>query len=61
MRTFPDLRIREVLWETHRIQKLLDEGEHEQARALALEVRARAAKLGLQSSYLTWCLAVAHD
>ena len=61
MRTYPDSRIAEVVWETRRLQKLIDDGEAEQAKALAPEVKAKAAKLGLQSGYLSWCLAVAHD
>ena len=61
MRTFPDQRIREVLWEVHRAQKLLEETDYAEARDLFLQLRARATKLGLRSAYLLWGLAGAYD
>ena len=38
MRTFPDLRMRQLVWDVHRAQKCLDDGEYEQARDLFLEL-----------------------
>lgn len=61
MRTFPDLKMREVLREGQRAQKLLEEGDYPEARDLFLQLRARARKLGLRSGYLLWGLGVAYD
>ncbi len=61
MRTFPDLRMRQIVWDTHRAQKCLDDGEYEQARDLFLELRARARKLGVESAHVAWAIAVAYD
>ena len=61
MRTFPDLRMRQLVWDVHRAQKCLDDGEYEQARDLFLELRARARKLGAESAHVHWALAVAYD
>lgn len=61
MRTFPDLRIRDAVWESQRAGRLLDERDWAGAREAFTALRARAAKLGLDSSYLAWGLAVALD
>jgi tetratricopeptide (TPR) repeat protein len=61
MRTFPDLRIRDAVWETQRAGRLLDERDWAGAREAFAALRARVAKLGLQSSYVAWGLAVALD
>jgi tetratricopeptide (TPR) repeat protein len=61
MRTFPDLRIRDAVWESQRAGRLLDDREWAAAREAFTALRARTAKLGLRSSYLAWGLAVALD
>lgn len=61
MRTFPDLRIRDAVWESQRAGRLLDEQQWAEARDAFTALRVRAAKLGLRSSYLAWGLAVALD
>jgi tetratricopeptide (TPR) repeat protein len=61
MRTFPDLRIRDAVWESQRAGRLLDEREWAAARDAFSALRARVAKLGLPSSYVAWGLAVALD
>jgi tetratricopeptide (TPR) repeat protein len=61
MRTFPDLRIRAVMADAQRAQDLLDRGEYRESRDLFTQVRARAGKLGLESAYLAWGIAVASD
>jgi tetratricopeptide (TPR) repeat protein len=61
MRTFPDLRIRDAVWESQRAAQLLDERKWDEARDAFTALRARAAKLGVDSSYLAWGLAVALD
>lgn len=61
MRTFPDLRMRQLMWEARKAQKHVDEGEHHEGRDAFLSLRARARKLGIESAYLCWGLAVAYD
>ena len=61
MRTFPDLRIRDAVWDTQRAGRLLDDREWAEAREAFTSLRARVAKLGLDSAYLAWGLAVALD
>jgi tetratricopeptide (TPR) repeat protein len=61
MRTFPDIRMRSIVSGAQRAQELLDRGEHQQARDAFTDVRARAAKLELDSAYLDWGVAVACD
>jgi hypothetical protein len=61
MRTFPDLRIRNVVWGSQRAAQLLDERKWDEARDAFTALRARAGKLGVDSSYLAWGLAVALD
>ncbi len=61
MRTFPDLRIRGVMADAQRAQEHLDRGEYRESRDLFTQVSARAAKLGLESAYLTWGIAVSSD
>jgi tetratricopeptide (TPR) repeat protein len=61
MRTFPDLRIRGVVTDAGRAQELLDRGEYRESRDLFTQVRARAGKLGLDSAYLAWGIAVTSD
>ncbi len=61
MRTFPDLRIRDAVWETQRAGRLLDDREWAAAREAFTALRARVAKFGLDSAYLAWGLAVALD
>jgi tetratricopeptide (TPR) repeat protein len=61
MRTFPDLRIRDAVWESQRAASLLDQREWAAARDAFTALRARVAKLGLPSSYLAWGLAIALD
>ena len=56
--TFPDLRIRAVVADTHRARELLYSGEYLESRELFTQVRARAGKLGLESAYLAWGIAV---
>jgi tetratricopeptide (TPR) repeat protein len=61
MRTFPDLRMRSIVSGAQRAQEHLDRGEHREARDAFTEVRARACKLGLDSAYLSWGVAVTSD
>lgn len=61
MRTFPDVRMRALTGDTQRAQQLLDQDQHAEARDLFASVRARARKLGLDSAYLAWGVAVATD
>jgi tetratricopeptide (TPR) repeat protein len=61
MRTFPDLRMRDLVWDAQRAQQLLDQNSYQEAKELFGSVRARARKLGVDSSYLAWGLAVVHD
>ncbi len=61
MRTFPDLRIRDAVWEAQRASRLLDDRQWAEARDAFGALRSRAAKLGLDSAYLAWGLAVALD
>ena len=61
MRTFPDIRMRSIVAGAQRAQEHLDRGEHQEARDAFVEVRARACKLGLDSAYLAWGVAVASD
>jgi tetratricopeptide (TPR) repeat protein len=61
MRTFPDLRIRDAVWESQRAGRLLDDQQWADAREAFTALRARTAKLGVRSSYLAWGLAVALD
>lgn len=61
MRTFPDLRMRSIVSGAQRAQDLLDRGEHREARDAFTEVRARAGRLGLDSAYLAWGVAVTSD
>jgi len=61
MRTFPDLRMRQLTQDAGRAQGLLDQSQHREARELFTEVRARARKLGLDSAYLDWGVAVCSD
>lgn len=61
MRTFPDLRMRDAVWETQRAARLLDEREWEKARDAFTALRGRVAKLGIDSAYVAWGLAVALD
>jgi hypothetical protein len=61
MRIFPDVRIRDAVWESQRAARLLDEREWAAARDAFTALRARTAKLGLCSAYLAWGLAVALD
>ncbi len=61
MRTFPDLRIRDVVWESQRAGQMLDQREWQGARDAFTALRARVAKLGLRSAYVLWGLAVALD
>jgi tetratricopeptide (TPR) repeat protein len=61
MRTFPDIRIRAIVADAQRAQQLLDSNEYAQARELFTAVRTRAAKLGLDSAYLAWGIAVTSD
>lgn len=61
MRTFPDLRIRDLVWESQRAGRMLDDHAWQEARDAFTALRARVAKLGLGSSYVAWGLAVALD
>jgi tetratricopeptide (TPR) repeat protein len=61
MRTFPDLRMRELVCDVQQAQQLLDQNSYKEAKELFMSVRARARKLGMESSYLAWGLAIAHD
>jgi tetratricopeptide (TPR) repeat protein len=61
MRTFPDLRIRDVMADAHRAQERMDRSEYRESRDLFPQVRARAGKLGLDSAYLAWGIAVTSD
>lgn len=61
MRTYPDNRIRAVLSETYAARKHLDAGEYAEARDAFLAMRAKAKKLGIESQFLAWGLAVAYD
>jgi tetratricopeptide (TPR) repeat protein len=61
MRTFPDLRMRQLTHDAERAQELLDQNQHREARDLFGEVRARAKRLGLASAHLDWGFAVASD
>jgi hypothetical protein len=61
MRTFPDLRMRDVVSDARRAQDLLDRGEYRESRDLFTQLRARAGKLGLDSAYLAWGMAVTSD
>jgi len=61
MRTFPDLRFRALANDAQRAHELMDRAEYRESRDLFTQVRARAAKLGLDSAYLTWGIAVTSD
>ena len=61
MRTYPDVRFRELGSEADRARQLLDDSRFAEARDAFTAVRARAAKLGLDSAYLAWSLAIALD
>lgn len=61
MRTFPDLRMRALVEDAHRAQQLLDQSQHAEARDLFAGVRARARKLGIDSAYLAWGIAICTD
>ena len=61
MMTFPDIRMRALLQEANRAQKLLDDQQYEESRNAFAEVRARAKRLGLDSAYLAWGVAVTSD
>lgn len=61
MRTFPDVRMRSYVADSNRVSELLDGGQHADAKALALDLRERARKIGLESGYVSWALAVACD
>lgn len=61
MRTFPDLRIRELLFKSSHAQQLLDGGNYEEGRQAFVEVRALARRLGIASGFIDWGLAVACD
>lgn len=61
MRTFPDIRMRALTADAQRAQQLLDQNQHAEARELFASVRARARKLGLDSAYLAWGVAIATD
>lgn len=61
MRTYPDIRMRAIVAEAQRAQQMLDSNQYAEARELFTAVRARAAKLGLDSPYLAWGIAVACD
>jgi tetratricopeptide (TPR) repeat protein len=53
--------MRDLVWDAQRAQQLLDQNSHQEAKELFTSVRARSRKLGIDSSYLAWGLAVAHD
>ena len=61
MGTFPDLRIGALVADTQRAQELLYlySSEYLESRDLFTQVRARAGKLGLESAYLAWGIAMA--
>lgn len=61
MRTFPDVRFREVNTQMARGQQLIDDGKFEEGRQVLTEVRARAQRLGLSSGFVEWGLAIASD
>src|SRR5690606_19742064 len=62
MRTFPDVRMRNVLTMGQRAQRLLDEEAYAKARDTFLEARARVQAMGLPASaHLAWGLCVALD
>jgi tetratricopeptide (TPR) repeat protein len=61
MRTFPDIRMRGLVAGAQRAQDFLDRGNYREARDAFAEMRARARKLGFDSAYLAWGLAVATD
>ncbi|MFT3912629.1 MAG: hypothetical protein QM704_00675 [Anaeromyxobacteraceae bacterium] len=61
MRTFPDVRFRKLNSEAQHAGRLLDDRRYAEAREAFTTARARARKLGLDSAYLAWGLAVALD
>jgi hypothetical protein len=61
MRTFPDLRFRDLNSRARRARQLLDDNHYAEARDAFAAARAQARKLGLDSAYLSWGLALALD
>lgn len=61
LRTFPDIRMRQLVRDGQRAQQLLDQSQYQEARAIFTATRARARKLGLDSAYLTWGVALCTD
>jgi hypothetical protein len=61
MRTFPDIRFRGLLQQANHAQQLLDEQQHDESRKAFVAARARAKRLGFDSAYLAWGVAVTSD
>lgn len=61
MRTFPDARIRTLIAGLRKATTLIEKGEHAEAQTVLFDVRARAAKVGVESAFLVWNLAVCQE
>lgn len=61
MRTFPDVRICTLIAGLRNATTLIEKGDHVEALKVLLDVRARAAKVGVESAFLVWNLAVCEE
>lgn len=61
MRTFPDVRFRELMSAVNEATSLADKGEHARALEALGRVRARAEGAGIASAYLHWNVALCHE
>lgn len=61
MRTFPDARIRTLIAGVNEATHLISTGEHARAREVLDDVRARAAKAGIESGFVYWNTAVCQE
>lgn len=58
MRTFPDVRIRSLMNKVRKATNLVEKGEHAEAQTVLADVRAQAAKAGIESAFVVWNIAV---
>ncbi len=61
MRTFPDVRMRELQALRTRLNEAAQAGDHESALGLARELRGQLTRYGLESGWTHWVIAVALD
>jgi hypothetical protein len=57
MRTFPDVRMRELMSGVRRATSLMEKGEHAEALQVLTDVRARATPAGIDSAFVAWNVA----